>query len=355
MSNENGIVRIPKRDYFVRYVCFEDPEGGFYGKGFGQLLKPINQSVDSLINQLIDAGTLSNTGGGFMAKGFRAPSGTLRFDPGEWKKVDVPGINLRDSILPLPVREPSGVLFKLLGLLIDAGKDIASIQDVVTGGGGQNMAATSVLALIEQGTKVYTAIFKRIWRSLKEEFSLLYDLNTRYLSDEGYFTFHDNQTAIARADYEKGSLDIVPAADPNMATDFQKAARAAALREFAAEFPDIANRQEIYLAGLESMGIADKERFLAPPPTEPEPEQMIELAQLENDRLKLIIDAKDSRMERFKDFTMSMKMAAETDQLAGDNPLAAAELWTLLEASEEESDAAIQNDGIGIPDVEGRQ
>lgn len=354
------ILRIPKRDYFVPYKCFEDPEGGFYGKGFGQLLAPINDTIDTLINQLIDAGTLANTGGGFVAKGFRGASGSLRFEMGEYKKVDVMGGSLRDSIMPLTFPEPSNVLFMLLGLLIDAGKDIASIQEVVTGGGGQNMPATSVLALIEQGTKVYTAIFKRIWRSLKMEFKLLYDLNRRYLQEEQYFNFLDDEQAIAPKDYEARSLDIVPAADPNMATDFQQAARANALREFAAEFPDIANRQEVFLEGLEAIGISQPERFVAPPPTEPSPEEQIQLAELNLEFMKHELDADNSRFKQLKDFASSMKTLADTDELGGNNPLAVAEAMKLLRfmdliVRKNEEEDAITDDRGPVPGLEGRQ
>ena len=231
-DQELNIARITKRDYFVHYYCFPDPAGGFKGKGFGQLLLPINDSVDSILNQLVDAGHLANTGGGFLGSGFRVMSGATRFTPGEWKKVDVRGGTLRDNILPLPVQDPSPVLFSLLGFLVDTGKEMASIQDVMTGGGSPDAAVGTTLANIEQGMKVYTSIIKRLYRSLKEEARLLFDLNAQFLPDREYMETMDDPDAVVKEDYKRDDFDIVPAADPNLATDVQRALKAQVVMQF---------------------------------------------------------------------------------------------------------------------------
>lgn len=272
IDRDGDIIKIKPTQYFVKYQCFPDPEGGFYSRGFADLLAPVNDSIDTTLNQLLDAGTLSNMQSGFLAKGFRVKSGQLKFMPGEWKKVDFTGTSLKDGVMPLPVREPSIVLFQLLGVLMEAGKEISSIQDVMTGGGGQNMPATTVLALIEQGMTVYTAIFKRIYRSLKEELNLLYNLNRLHLEDTEYQGMLD-MGAIAKADYEDESMDVRPAADPSMATDIQKAAKSQILMQFKGD-PTM-NQQAINEEILRSAGFTDTEKFVIPPPQGPSEEQQL--------------------------------------------------------------------------------
>lgn len=310
--------------YFVKYQCFPDPEGGFYGKGFGQLLKPISESADSILNLLIDAGHLSNTGGGFIAKGFRLESGALRFSPGEWKKVDVRGGSMKESIMPLPIKDPSPVLFQLLGLLIDSGKEIASVQEAMTGGGGQNMPATTVLAQIEQGMKVYTAIFKRIYRSLREELHLLYDLNKKYLKGEHYFRVMDDEKAISEADYEEESADISPAADPSMATDIQKSAKAQVLNQYL-QLPE-ANRGKIMVENLKAAGFTDAEEYVNPPPTGPSPEQMEKMAELNLEKEKLELEKLKAVFKSADAVASAIKKMAEADELDPNNMLNIKEL-----------------------------
>ena len=321
-EDEEKILWIKPYQYFVKYECFPDPEGGFYGKGFGQLLKPLNAATDSILNQLIDAGHLANTGGGFLADGFRIQSGALRFSPGEWKKVDTGGLNMKDAVMPLPIREPSQVLFSLLGLLIEAGKEVSSIQDVMTGGGGQNTPATTVLALIEQGMKVYTSIFKRVYRSLKSEARLLARLNQRYLSDEEYFRFHDEDSAISAQDYDLDSLDIVPAADPSMATDVQKAAKAQILNQYV-QFPE-ANRLNIIIEGLRAAGIDDPENFVQQPP--PDPQAQKESAEIQIKQGELQLKMAEMQMKLITSMAETFERMAKADEIDSDNLLNLKEL-----------------------------
>ena len=303
--------------YFVKYSCFPDPEGGFYSKGFGQLLKPISDATDSILNLLIDAGHLANTGGGFLAKGFRINSGAMRFIPGEWKKVDTSGMSMRESVLPLPVPDPSPVLFNLLGLLIDAGKDISSIQDVMTGGGGKNTPVTTILAQIEQGMKVYTSIFKRIYRSLREELVLLYKLNGEHLKEKQYFKVMDDLQAIARKDYESESADIAPAADPTMATDIQRAAKTQVLNQYAS-WP-VANLPAIMKEGIESAGYSDAEQYISVPPPGPSPEQLEKMAELEHKEKELDLKKYEAAVKSVETLASAFEKMAKADELGPDN------------------------------------
>lgn len=341
---DDEIIKIKPTQYFVKYQCFPDPEGGFYSRGFADLLSPINDSIDTTLNQLLDAGTLSNRQSGFLAKGFRVKSGQLKFIPGEWKKVDFTGTSLKDGILPLPVRDPSIVLFQLLGVLMEAGKEISSIQDVMTGGGGQNMPATTVLALIEQGMTVYTAIFKRIYRSLKEELGLLYDLNGLHLEATEYQGMHDSPQAIAKADYEKESKNIRPAADPSMATDIQKAAKSQLLLQFKGD--PVMNQIAINAEVLKSAGFSNPEEFFAEIKQGPsEEEKLIMMKEAAEQELgdremkvrerevaikehnagleeeKLGIERDESETKQFKNIASGTKDLAEAEAIPGNQAI----------------------------------
>ncbi len=233
VTEDGEIARIERDQYFTKYSFLPNPTGGFHDIGFGFLLLPINEAVNSTLNRLLDAGTLANLGGGFIGQGARLRGGQIRFKPGEWKPVDSSGAKLRDNLVPLPINEPSNVLFLLLGMLIEAAKDISSVKDVMTGEAqGRNQSPTTTLALIEQGMSVFTAIYKRIFRSLKSEYAKLYRLNGRNLDPETYFTVLDEPEAISNEDYAEGDFDIVPVADPTVVTNMQKLGRAEFLMQF---------------------------------------------------------------------------------------------------------------------------
>ncbi len=222
VNKKGEIVKIDPISYFTLYEFIPDPAGGFYPMGFGQLLEPLNESINTLLNQIVDSGTLANRAGGFIARGVRFRGSKLDFSPFEWNMVEVEGTTLRDAIFPLPVREPSAVLFSLLGLLIQSAKDTANIKDVLTGEAkslGANASPNTVMALIEQGMKVFSGIYKRFSRSLTEEFRKLYRLNAIYLEETESFRVAGKPYQIGQADYLMEDLEVLPVADPNMATD----------------------------------------------------------------------------------------------------------------------------------------
>ena len=231
MDEQGNIGRIEPVQYFVKYGFIPNPDGSFYDIGFGHLLEPLNEAINTTINQLLDAGTLSTTGGGWIGRGAKVKSGTHRFTPGEWKPVEATGGDLASQIVPLPVREPSSVLFSLLGLLIDAGRDITAIKDVLLGEADTQQTATTTLALIEQGMKVFGSLYKRLHRSAGKEFKLIFRLNRLYMPEEQYFTVLDDPEAAAKADYDDKSFDVVPVSDPSMVSDMQRMARAQFLME----------------------------------------------------------------------------------------------------------------------------
>jgi chaperonin GroES len=233
---KDEIISIRAEEYFTKYSFIPSPDGGIYDVGFGILLGPLNESVDSLINQLVDAGTISNTAGGFIGRGAKIRGGVYNFSPFEWNRVDSTGEDLKKSIFPLPVREPSNVLFQLLGLLINYTNRISGATDAITGENpGQNTPAQTQQSMIEMGMKIYNAIFKRIWRSMKEEFRKLYILNG--LNLPAYVDFGSGDNKVSREDYLGDPNRVVPVADPNVTSDGQRLQRAVLLKQTAMTTP----------------------------------------------------------------------------------------------------------------------
>jgi chaperonin GroES len=232
--NEDGdISYITPIQYYTKYGFVPNPDGSFYDIGFGILLGPINESINTLINQLVDSGTLNNLQSGFIGKGLRLRMGEHRFTPGEWKSVNSTGDDLKKQIVPLPSNEPSKVLFELMTALIQSGKELASVAEIFTGKmPGQNTPATTTMATVEQGMKVFTAIYKRIYRSMGEEFKKLYRLNSLYLNPNTYVEVLDMN--IGPDAFKLDDHRIVPGADPNAVSQQEKLMKAQGLMEMLA-------------------------------------------------------------------------------------------------------------------------
>lgn len=232
LNSKHEVSKIIPVHFWTKFPFMPNPDGGSYDVGLGLLLNPINETVNTVLNQLLDAGTLANTGGGFLGNGLKMKGGPARFVPGEFKPVDTSGGKIADNIYHMKFEGPSTVLFQLLGLLIEAGKDISSVKDILTGEQQVNQTATTTLALIEQGQKVFSAIYKRVHRSLKQEFKKLYRLNKLYLQPEDYYRFQDKQEPIYLEDYQGDNTDVAPVSDPNLVSDAQELTRAEALLQF---------------------------------------------------------------------------------------------------------------------------
>ena len=264
INPQGEVSKIKPIHYFTKYGFIPNPDSAIYDLGFGMLLNPINETVNVIINQMLDAGTIQNAGGGFIGRGLRIKGGQLRFRPGEYKPVEVSGGKIADNLYHMDHKGPSPVLFNLLGLMIEAGKEIASIKDVLTGEStGANASPTTTIAMIEQGLKAFTAIFKRVHRSLKSELAKLYDLNRRYLPQESYFTFLDSQEAIANKDYADDQ-DVSPVSDPTVVTDMQKMAKAQFLAQYKGD--PFVNQMELRKREMDAAGIDNVESLLQEPP-----------------------------------------------------------------------------------------
>lgn len=229
-ENKKKIQWIEPVQYITDYIFIPSFSGSYYGVGYGFLLDALNSAADAIFNQLLDAGTISNVQGGFLSREVTMKGGIYGFQPGEWKKTNATSEQLSRGVMPLPTKEPSGVLFNLLGMVIEMAQDLSAIKDVLAGDApAANVPATTVMALIEQGMKTYNAIYKRIYRGLKAEFKVLYRLNYMYLDESEYYRVHDQENVILRQDYMLDDCDVVPVADPAMSSEIQRLAKAQVL------------------------------------------------------------------------------------------------------------------------------
>ncbi len=286
----NRITRIPKAQYFVKYSFIPDPRGGFYDIGFGRLLESLSETIDTTLNQMLDAGHLSVAGGGFIGSGVRFKKNKIQITPGKYEVVSVTG-SIKDQIHSHQFPEPSAVLFNLLGMIIEVAKDITATKDILTGDGGTKgvQTATTTLALIEQGLKVFTAIYKRIYRSLKQEFKLLFMLNSQFLDEKSYYTVMDTQKAVSKSDYDIKNHDVVPVSDPKMVTDMQRGAKAQVLMSLA-EHPVLGkdwDSRKVNLEVAQTTGIENPERLMKPEQNGPNPMEQLAMAEQEG-KVKLL-------------------------------------------------------------------
>lgn len=227
-DKKGKIVSIKDQCYYTKFGFIPNPDGSFYDVGFGHLLGPINESVNTNINQLTDAGTLANLQAGFVGKGLKMKMGDTPLGPGEWRAVNAVGDDLRKMMVPLPTKEPSEVLFKLLGMLVQAGKELASVAEIFVGKmPGQNTPATTTMETVRQGMAVFTAIYKRIYKALDKEFKKLFYINGQYLDPKTYVTVLDEP--ISPDDFDMDLYDLCPGADPAASSQTEKQLKAQAL------------------------------------------------------------------------------------------------------------------------------
>ncbi len=262
-SPDNHIVRIDPMLYFTRVLFIPSPDGGVYGLGLGALLGPLNGTVDTLVNQLVDAGTMSTTAGGFLGRGVKLKGGKTTFDPFEWKPVDASGPDLRQNIFPLPVREPSAVLFNLLGMLVTYSEKISGATDIMTGvSPGQNTPAETSRNTVEQGMMLFSGIYARMYRGFTEELRKIMELNKLFLPM--YASFHDLTTGedalILPDDYTKNSLRVLPAASPEVVSTSQRREKASVVLALSEKEPGFNKYLVVtdFLEAYDVEGIEDK-------------------------------------------------------------------------------------------------
>jgi hypothetical protein len=255
----------PKKQKIQYFVHFKFLPGlGFYGFGLIHMIGGLSRTATSALRQLLDAGTLSNLPSGFKQRGIRVRDDAQPIQPGEFRDVDAPGGNLRDAFMPLPFKEPSQTLLQLMGVVVQAGQRFASIADIQIGDGNQQAAVGTTVALLERGSRTMSAIHKRLYASMKQEFKLLSRIFGLYLPPEYPYDVVGGQRTIKQSDFDD-RVDIVPVADPNIFSQTQRISLAQTQLQLAQSNPQIHNLYEAYRKMYEALGVRDIDKILNVP------------------------------------------------------------------------------------------
>lgn len=301
------IAKIKRKVEYIAYQFLPDPNGGFYGIGFGKLIEGLTETINSALNQMLDAGHLQNAGGGFIGSGLRLKTATLRAEPGRYHTISSSGADIRQSIVNFNHPGPSSVLFQLLGFLENAAKGLTTIQDAMTGEMNRNAPVGTTLALIEQGMKVFNAIYKRVYRALRKEFATIYHLNSRYTDPFAYVEFFDEEVD-AYSDFSMRGMDIRPVADPNTVLDIQRISRAQLVLENAKDqvLGPYHNIEAALRHYYDLVRIENTDAFLQTPQPDPKQEQLEQIQQAgeaakvektQAETIKTMAEAEETRIE----------------------------------------------------------
>jgi len=250
-----------RRNYFVHYVLVEGP--GAYGLGFVHLIGGLGKAATSALRQLIDAGTLANLPAGFKARGARIADDSTPIQPGEWRDIDAGGAELAASLLPLPYKEPSQVLFALMGFLVDSGKRLSSTADMQVGDGNQYAQVGTTLALLERGSMVMSSIHKRLHYAQTLEFRLLFEGFGQYMPDEYPYDVPGASRKIKKKDFDT-MVSVQPVADPNIFSSAQRIQLAQMQLQLAQSAPQMHNMYEAYYRMYAALNIRDIDGVLLP-------------------------------------------------------------------------------------------
>lgn len=259
-------IKIIPNTYFNVYKFLPSFDNTFYGMGFSQILYPINAAANSVLNRLLDAGTLSNMQSGFIGKGVRMNKQTMRLRPGEWTTVSTAsGVDLSRNIVPIPTKEPSNVLFELLGTLMKAAQEISGVSDVMQGQlPPANTPATTVVNMISEGSKVFSAIRIRLDNALQKEYQMVFKLTKDNLDTSESFFTAERSGQVTREDYLADDYGIMPVANAAMGTEAKELAVMQGLMSLKDD--PILNKQEIYMRFFSAMNVPDPDKLFAPPP-----------------------------------------------------------------------------------------
>jgi hypothetical protein len=254
-----------KIQYFVHYKFL--PGFGFYGLGLIHTIGGLSRTATAALRQLIDAGTLSNLPAGFKARGLRVRDDEEPLQPGEFRDVDAPGGAIRDSLMPLPFKGPDTTLFQLLGFVVDAGRRFATITDMKVGDGNQQAAVGTTVALLEQGSRVMSAVHKRLHYGMRQEFKLLARVMSEYLPQEYPYAVAGGDRAVMREDFDD-RVDVVPVSNPNSFSQAQRISLAQSQLQMATQAPQIHDIHEAYRRMYEALGVNDIDKILIAPSSE---------------------------------------------------------------------------------------
>jgi|TARA_R110002050_G_scaffold12537_1_gene41101 hypothetical protein len=264
---EEGAGLAKKTQYFVHYKFM--PGLGFYGFGLIHMIGGLGRAATSILRQLIDAGTLANLPAGFKARGVRVRNDDEPLQPGEWRDIDAPGGNIRDAIIPLPYKEPSGTLAQLLGALIEGGRRFVSLADQQTGDGNTAAPVGTTVAMLERGMKVMSAIHKRLHYSQRQEFRVLARIFRDNLPPEYPYDVEGGNRMIKAEDFDN-RVDVVPVSDPNIFSMAQRVTLAQTQLQLAQSNPQVHNLHAAYRRMYQALEVQNIDEILPPPP-QPQP------------------------------------------------------------------------------------
>ncbi len=254
-----------KIQYFVHYKFL--PGFGFYGLGLIHTIGGLSRTATAALRQLIDAGTLSNLPAGFKARGLRIRDDDDPLQPGEFRDVDAPGGAIRDSLMPLPFKGPDQTLFNLLGFVVQAGQRFATITDLKVGDGDQQAAVGTTIAMLEQGSRVMSAVHKRLHYAMRIEFKMLARVMSESLPQEYPYTVEGAESSVMASDFDD-RIDVIPVSDPNMFSQAQRIALAQTKLQLAGAAPELHNMYEVYKDMYEALGVKDIDRVMKSIPDE---------------------------------------------------------------------------------------
>ena len=254
-----------KIQYFTHFKFL--PGFGFYGLGLIHTIGGLSRTATAALRQLIDAGTLSNLPAGFKARGLRIRDDDDPLQPGEFRDVDAPGGAIRDSLMPLPFKGPDQTLFNLLGFVVEAGQRFATITDLKVGDGNQQAAVGTTIAMMEQGTRVMSAVHKRLHYAMRQEFKILARVMSESLPQKYPYTVPGGDETIMREDFDD-RVDVVPVSNPNVFSQAQRIIMAQTKLQLASQAPELHNLNEVYRDMYEALGVTDVDRIMKAVPTD---------------------------------------------------------------------------------------
>lgn len=287
VNAKGKIKKIIPRPYIIDYHCIDDPAGKFHSMGLNHLLFHQNKSITSILRQLIDSGTLANQQGGFTTKAFKSKKREIKQQLGQFTQLEIPpNVDIRSQIMPLPFKEPSQVLFSLLGLLIEAGKETGFVTEALMGNAeGQNVPATTMLAMIEQGTRAFKPMVQKMFHSLKKEFKMMFHMYGKSKTFERFIKFQNVSLAISHDVFNEQELDIMPVADPTQSSEAHRLIKIQAIQQLMqTPLINVLNLQAVAARIFKDLQIERPQELINPPqpPQQPAPDPKLVQVQLQH-------------------------------------------------------------------------
>lgn len=298
------IKKIIPRPYVIDYHCIDDPAGKYHSMGLNHLLFHQNKSITSVLRQLIDSGTLANQQGGFVTKAFKTKKREIKQELGKFTQLEIPpNVDIRTQIMPLPFKEPSAVLFSLLGLLIEAGKETGFVTQALMGESeGQNTPATTMLAIIEQGTRAFKPMVQKLFHSLKKEFKMMFYLYGKFSEHGRFVKYQDLDIQLGKEVFNDSEIDIMPVADPTHSSEAHRYIKLQALQQLMqTPLINILNLPALAARIFKDLQIERPEELIAQPqPEKPDPKEMEIQMKHQREMMKIELDKVREQREGVK-------------------------------------------------------